>query len=110
MIMQNKVSRHISFFDLRCQRNDQKNFGEEISIIVLYDNGRSDTTLLGTAVRVQIHHVDITALVHPVRGHRRIFFLFFASCGQFGLLLSIRGCNSGLLAQPALLSQTAQML
>ena len=39
--------------------------------------------------------------------HRRIFFFFFASCGQFGLLLSIRVCNSGLLAQPALLSQTA---
>ena len=39
--------------------------------------------------------------------HRRILFLFFASCCQFRFLLSIRICNSGLLAQPTLLSQTA---
>ena len=98
---------HISLFDLCCQWNDQKNIGIKITVIVLDNNGRSDAALLGTAVRIQIHHVDIPALVHPVCGHRRIFFFFFASCGQFGLLLSIRVCNSGLLAQPALLSQTA---
>ena len=98
---------HISLFDLCCQRNDQKNIGIKITVIVLDNNGRSDAALLGTAVRIQIHHVDIPALVHPVCGHRRILFLFFTSCGQFGFLLSIRICNSGLLAQPTLLSQTA---
>ena len=87
--------------------NDQKNIGIKITVIVLDNNGRSDAALLGTAVRIQIHHVDIPALVHPVCGHRRILFLFFTSCGQFGFLLSIRICNSGLLAQPTLLSQTA---
>ena len=40
----------------------------------------------------------------------RILFLFFASCCQFRFLLSIRICNSGLLAQPTLLSQTAKKL
>ena len=43
-------------------------------------------------------------------GKRMILFLFFASCCQFGFLLSICICNSGLLAQPTLLSQTAKML
>ena len=54
MIMQNKVSRHISFFDLCCQRNDQKNIGIKITVIVLDNNGRSDATLLGTAVRIHM--------------------------------------------------------
>lgn len=107
---QDKMRWHISLFDLCCQRNDQKNIGIKITVIVLDNNGRSDAALLGTAVRIQIHHVDIPALVHPVCGHRRILFLFFASCCQFGFLLSIRICNSGLLAQPTLLSQTAKML
>ena len=109
-IVQNKMRWHISLFDLCCQWNDQKNIGIKITVIVLDNNGRSDAALLGTAVRIQIHHVDIPALVHPVCGHRRILFLFFASCCQFGFLLSIRICNSGLLAQPTLLSQTAKML
>lgn len=63
------MRRHISLFDLCCQRNDQKNIGIKITVIVLDNNGRSDATLLGTAVRIQIHHVDIPALVHPVCGH-----------------------------------------
>ena len=52
---------HISLFDLCCQRNDQKNIGIKITVIVLDNNGRSDAALLGTAVRIQIHHVDIPA-------------------------------------------------
>lgn len=75
-IVQNKMRWHISLFDLCCQWNDQKNIGIKITVIVLDNNGRSDAALLGTAVRIQIHHVDIPALVHPVCGHRRILFLF----------------------------------
>ena len=66
------MRRHISLFDLCCQRNDQKNIGIKITVIVLDNNGKSDAALLGTAVRIQIHHVDIPALVHPVCGHRRM--------------------------------------
>ena len=46
------MRRHISLFDLCCQRNDQKNIGIKITIIVLDNDGRSDAALLGTAVAI----------------------------------------------------------
>ena len=46
------MRRHISLFDLCCQRNDQKNIGIKITIIVLDNDGRSDAALFGTAVAI----------------------------------------------------------